>query len=173
MNAENNIIGVDGFKWTLDVLDVSGKVIDSETNKNLIPLAGMSFLVRAPFGDATPITTFYLGLYRGNYVPSASTVAADIPTNMNEFIDYSEAQRPLWDRAFDGVSSMDNSTAKASFTVTQDRTIYGAFLVSSSGKGSNGGLVLSCVRFASPKQVTAGQTINLSGGLTYVSTNVI
>lgn len=164
---------VKGFEWTLEVANEDGSIAHKETQHNLIPSQGMAFLVRAPFGDTAPISTFYLGLFRGNYIPSPATTALDIPANMNEFIDYSEAQRPLWSRSFDDNSSMDNSASKASFTVTQDRTIYGAFLVSDSTKGGNSGLILSCVRFASPKPVSAGQTVNLSGGLTYVSTNVI
>lgn len=166
-------IGVEGFKWNTQILDAEGNEISNDTDCNLIPFAGMDFLVRAPFGDVTPITTFYLGLFRGNYVPSVGTTAADIPTGMVEFVDYSEEVRPVWDRLFNGNSSMDNSASKATYTVTQDRTIYGAFLVSRPDKGGNNGLVLSCVRFASPKTVTAGQTVNLSGGITYVSTNII
>lgn len=166
-------VAVKGFKWDLEVLDVDGSVIERETNNNLIPSAGMNFLVRAPFGDVSPISTFYLGLFRGNYVPSPGTTAADIPSNMIEFVDYAETARPAWDRSFNNSASMDNNMSKASYTATQDRTIYGAFLVSEPGKGGNTGLVLSCVRFASPKQVSVGQTINLTGGITYVSTNVI
>lgn len=166
-------VGVNGFVWDTEIVDADGKPVSRSREHNLIPADGLAFLVRAPFGDVAPISAFYLGLFRGNYVPTDSTKAADIPGNMIEFIDYAEAQRPTWERAFDGAASMDNLTTKASFTVTQDRTIYGAFLVSEATKGGNSGLVLSCVRFASPKPVSAGQTINLSGGLTYIPTNVI
>lgn len=166
-------LAVKGFQWTLEIKEADGSVAHKETRFNLIPSQGMDFLVRTPFGDVSPVSTFYLGLFRGNYVPSPATSATDIPTNMNEFIDYSEAQRPLWDRTFSAPSSMDNATSKASFTITQDRTIYGAFLVSSPVKGGNSGLLLSCVRFSSPKPVSVGQVVELSGGLTYISTNVI
>lgn len=166
-------VEVKGFQWTVEIVDECGNIAHKETRFNLIPSQGMDFLVRSPFGDTAPVSTFYLGLFRGNYVPTPATSAVDIPTNMNEFVEYSEAQRPSWDRSFSAPSSMDNSASKASFTVTQDRTIYGAFLVSDPVKGGNSGLVLSCVRFASPQTVTAGQVVNLSGGLTYISTNVI
>lgn len=165
-------VGVNGFEWNL-VIKEGGKVVSHDTFLNKIPAAGMAFLVRSPFGDIAPITTFYLGLFQGDYIPSDSTTAADIPGNMNEFIDYEEVQRPLWDRSFDGAATMDNDDSKARFTPTQDRLIRGAFLCSEPAKGSNSGLVLSCVRFTSPKQVYAGQTAELYGGLTYISTNVI
>lgn len=166
-------IEVKGFQWDLEILSEQGEVTHKESQHNLIPTQGMDFLVRSPFGDTAPISTFYLGLFRGNYIPTPATSAVDIPTNMNEFVEYSEAERPLWERSFAAPSSMDNAASKASFTITQDRTIYGAFLVSDPTKGGNSGLVLSCVRFASPQTVTAGQVVNLSGGLTYISTNVI
>ena len=117
--------------------------------------------------------TFFLGLFRGNYVPSAGTTATDIPTNMIEFIDYSETIRPQWVRELTGIATFDNAVTKAEFTVTNDRTIYGAFLVSDSMKGGNNGLLLSCVRFSTPKAVSAGQTVKLYGGITYTSTNII
>lgn len=166
-------IKINGFQWKLEVVNPDGTVVDSEAQHNLIPAAGLDFLIRSPFGDVSQISTFYLGLYRGNYIPSPNTTASDIPSNMNEFVDYSETNRPEWQRQLEGVATMDNLTNKAEFTVTQDRTIHGAFLVSNATKGGNSGLLLSCVRFASPKQVTAGQTVKLAGGVTYTSTNII
>lgn len=166
-------LGVKGFTWQLQIKDKDGHEVDEETKANLIPTVGMNFLVRSPFGDVTPESTFYLGLFRGNYIPSPGSTSADIPSGMVEFIDYSEAQRPLWDRSFTGQAGMDNSISKATFTVTQDRTIRGAFLVSKADKGGSTGLLLSVVRFATPKDVSAGQEISLSGGVIYVSTNVI
>lgn len=169
----SDFVGVNGFVWTMDLIDIDGRVIDSVQQHNLIPAAGMAHLVRSPFGDVSPISTFYLGVFRGDYIPTESTSAADIPGNMIEIVDYSESQRPLWDRQFDGGSSMDNVDQKARITFTQDAMVRGMFLVSEPTKGGNSGLLLSCVRFATPKQVSAGQGVDLSGGLTYISTNVI
>lgn len=171
MNTD--VVAMRGFVWNLDILGLDGEPILSETNHNIIPSDGLNFLIRSPFGDVMPVTKFYLGLFRGNYVPSPSTSAADIPGNMIEMVDFSETSRPEWDRAFSGTASMDNLDSKAEFTITQDRTIYGAFLVSDATKGGNNGLLLSCVRFPTPKQVTAGQIVKLSGGLTYSSTNIL
>lgn len=164
---------ISGFEWDLQIVNPDGSIAIEEKNKNTIPSDALNFLMRTPFGDKQPISTFYLGLYRGNYIPTPNTTAADIPTAMNEFVEYSQESRPEWQRKLEGVATMNNLSEKAEFTVTQDRTIYGAFLVSSQVKGTANGLVLSCVRFSSPKQVTAGQLVRLAGGLTYTSTNVI
>lgn len=162
-----------GFIWNLEIVNPDGSVAEQGVYHNLIPSDGLDFLIRAPFGDVAPVSTFFLGLFRGNYVPSAGTTATDIPTNMIEFIDYSETIRPQWVRELTGIATFDNAVTKAEFTVTNDRTIYGAFLVSDSMKGGNNGLLLSCVRFPTPKAVSAGQTVKLYGGITYTSTNII
>lgn len=164
---------LDGFIHRLVICDKDGTVVDEEIVHNLIPQVGVDFLIRSPFGDTAPISTFYCGLFAGNYIPSSSTTAADIPTNMQEFTNYSETTRPVWNRAYDEVGTMDNIANRAQFTVTQDRTVYGAFLVSSSTKGGNNGLLLSVVRFASPKPLTTGQTAQLISGITYVPTNIV
>lgn len=164
---------VKGFRWSMDIVDKDGAVVDSGTYGNIIPASGLGFLARSPFGDVAPISTFYLGLFRGNFIPTPGTTAADIPNSMVEFVDYSEITRPEWVRALSGVATFDNLASKAEFTVTQDRTIYGAFLVSDGVKGSSSGLMLSCVRFPTPKNVTAGQTVKLSGGLAYTSSSMV
>lgn len=168
-----DILGIDGFTWNLSIVNENGDEVDGETKTNIIPSDGLSFLIRSPFGDVAPVSTFYLGLFRGNYVPTSNTKASDIPSNMIEMVDYSEALRPEWQRQLEGVATMDNLLNKAEFTITQDRTIYGAFLVSDLTKGAGNGLLLSCVRFSSPKPVTAGQTVKLSGGITYSSTSLV
>lgn len=164
---------IDGFKWNLEVVNCDGTIAASETVHNLIPLAALNHLIRAPFGDTPPVSDFYLGLFRGNYIPSDLATAADIPTAIDEFVDYEESTRPLWDKQLQADNSYDNLDRKAEFTITQDRTIYGALLCSSPVKGGNEGLLLSVVRFSSPRPVTAGQTVRLSGGLTYRSRALI
>lgn len=166
-------LNLDGFIWEVTIENEDGSVASSEVVHNLIPSAGLGFLIRSPFGDVAPVSSFYLGLFRGNFIPTPLTTAADIPSNMIELVDYAETTRPKWERELSGVSAMDNLSTKAEFTITQDRTVYGAFLVSDLTKGGNSGLVLSCVRFPSPKQVTAGQVVKLSGGITYTSASIV
>lgn len=165
-------IGLAGYIWEYELRDKAGHLVDSWEEHNLIPQAGLNFLIQAPYGDASPISTFYAGLYRGNFVPGSSTTSSDIPTNMNEFQGYSEANRPVWSRAYDGVGTLDNSASRAVFTLTADVTLYGSFLVSSSVKGGNSGLLLSVVRFASPRVIPAGLTLSLTTGFTYVPTSI-
>lgn len=161
-------VGVNGFVWDFTILDAHGNPIEKERKHNLIPGDGLAFLLRSPFGDIAPINSFYIGLFTANYIPAGSSKATDIPINMGEFTAYTQATRPAWARTFNGSDSYHNDGNKAEFTFQQNATILGAFLVSESTKGSGDGLLLSCVRFASPKIVEAGQTSQAAASLTYI-----
>lgn len=166
---------VSGFRYCFRLLNEDDSVASEIIADNLIPSDGMEFLMRAPFGDVSPIGNFYCGLWRGNVIPTKALKATDIPSNLQEFVGYSEAARPEWQREYDGNGTLDNSDQAriAEFSFTADANLYGAFLVSSPTKGQGSGLLLSCVRFPSPRPVTAGQKGQLIAGITYVSANVI
>lgn len=166
-------LNVGGFRYRFRLINPDGSVADDFEADNLIPADGLSFLLQTPFGDASPITSFYCGLWRGNVIPTSALKATDIPANLQEFVGYAEATRPEWQREFDGVGTQDNATNMAEFNFNTDATLYGSMLVSDPTKGGNSGLLLSCVRFPSPRQVTAGQKGQLIAGITYVPTNVI
>lgn len=166
-------LNIGGFRYRFRLLNADGSVADDFEADNLVPQGGLSFLLLAPFGDSAPISSFYCGLWRANVLPSSALKAADIPSNLQEFVGYSEATRPLWERAHDGVGTLDNAGAVAEFNFTADATLYGSILVSDPTKGGNSGLLLSCVRFPSPRPVVAGQKGQLIAGITYVPTNVI
>lgn len=174
MNAPIERMGCrTAFEWSGEIVDQFGNPVGSiPPTKNLIPQGGMSLLIQAPFGDTAPVSAFYVGLMTKNYLPSDATSAADIPTNMGELTSYAEASRPLWDSVFDGVATYDNNASRAQFTATVDATLYGAFLVSEPTKGSANGLVLSVVRFPSPRPLSAGLTLYLTAGLTYIPSSI-
>lgn len=160
-----------GFRHELQLFDrVTGELVHAETKYNRIPQAGLDFLAQAPFGDVAPIPAFYCGLFKNNFLATAGTTAADIPSVMGEFVDYAEATRPEWQRQYtDG--TYDNLGSKAIFTPTQDATVYGSFIVSNAVKGSNTGLLLSVVRFATAKQLSTQLEAKLVCGITYIPTN--
>ena len=158
-----------GFTYDFELLDSVGKVIDTLTAKNLVPLNGVNHMAGALFGDVAPIGNFYLGVFTGNYLPTMDSKATDIPTAMAEFVGYSEPTRPLWQRInSDGIIS--NAAARGAFTLTENATLLGAFLVSSSAKGGGSGLLLSVARFPTPRPVEAGMVIRLAGELSLIST---
>jgi hypothetical protein len=174
MNENIDGLKILGFRHELEIIEIAtGRVVEREVKLNRIPQAGIDFLIQAPFGDVPPVATWYCALFRNNVLPDANTSAADLPSVLGEFVDYSEATRPLFVRAYNSAGLMDNAASKAIFTPTADRSIYGSVIVSNPVKGSNTGLVLSAVRFSTVKQVSAGLEAKLVCGLTYIPTNVI
>jgi len=169
-----DVVKLDGFKWEIELVDLAtGEVIEREVQHNRIPKEGLDFLIQAPFGAVAPVGSFYCGLFRANYLPVAETKAADIPNTLQEFVDYAEPTRPLWERAYNGAGTQDNFANTAVFTPTADATVYGAFLVASPTKGATAGPLISVVRFNTAKQLTAGIEARLVAAITYTPTNVI
>jgi len=162
-----------GFRHELQIFDKrTGELIDREVQMNLIPQAGIDFLMQAPFGDVAPISQLYCGLFRNNFIAAANTTAADIPLVMGEFVDYDEPTRPLWDRSYES-GTYHNFDNKAVFTPNKEATVYGSFIVTNSVKGANTGLLLSVVRFSTAKPLSVGLEAKLICGITYVPTNSV
>ena len=161
-----------GFVYHFELLSPDGDLIDSWTQRNLVPTEGLDYASAAMFGDVAPIGTWYVGLFSNNYVPVAGTKASDIPTSVQEFTGYSEAARPVWQRVTSaGVST--NNANRAAFTLTAPARLYGGFLVSTSTKGGGTGTLLSIARFDSPHDVQAGATLRVRAELSLIPTNVV
>lgn len=160
------------FVHKFEFFDASGNLVWSEEVQNLMPQVAINYVAGAMFGDTAPIGTFYVGLFQNNAVPASNMTASDIPTTLGEFIGYSESTRPLWNRSYDGVGIIANANNRAEFTITADARLYGGFLVSTSVKGGNSGLLMSVARFESPRDVTAGGTFRVTSAITLIPTNV-
>lgn len=162
-------IHIYGFEHVLELYDKeTGELLSVERKFNRIPQLGLDFLIKAPFGKTPAISSWYCGLFAANFTATASTVASDIPTNMNEFTSYAESARPAWTNAYDNSGTLSNAASKAVFTPNANATVYGSFIVSSSEKGGSGGLLLSVAKFDTAQNLTSGVEAKLSCGLTYV-----
>jgi len=150
-----------GFEYDGQLVASDGEILVRQRARNLIPQVGIDHIVALLRGDGSLVSNWYVGLFEGNFVPTSSTTAADLPSNAQECQAYSEASRPLWDEEYDGVSIISNLNGRAEFSFTADKRVYGAFLVSESVKGGGGGLLLSIARFGSPFDIPAGTTFRL------------
>jgi hypothetical protein len=161
-----------GFTWHGEI-EHRGKIISQFTDSNLLPQAMIDHIAGMIRGIEAPVTEWYVGLFENNYVPLNPIVASDLPTTIGECQAYSEASRPIWVDAYDGVGVIDNLASRCEFTMTQQKTIYGSFLISTSAKGGNTGLIGSIVRFSSPQVVPIGGVFRFAAGLTLIPTNLI
>lgn len=164
-----------GFVWEADVVAPDGRIVSAiPPTCNLMPQQMIDHIVGMIRNDGTvPIGPWFIGIYENNYVPDNPVLSSELQTVIGECQAYSETTRPEWVDSYDGVGVIDNIAARAEFTMTQAKTIYGSFLISSNVKGGNTGLIPSIVRYPSPQVVPAGFVFRFAAGLTIVPTNLI
>lgn len=139
-----------------------GKLIEAWDDDNIVVNEGLNYLLNAGIAAQSPITSWYLGLFSGNYTPTAGVTGATIAGASTEFTGYSESTRQPYSAVSSTAQQVTNSTTPSQFTIGAAGTIYGAFMVSNSGKGATTGTLLAAAQFSSPKTVSAGDLLVLT-----------
>lgn len=139
-----------------------GELIDQFECDNLVVNEGLDHVLNTVFHGGTPVGTWYLGLFEGNYTPIATVTGATIAAASTESTSYDEATRQEYNEGASSAQSITNSANKATFTINATKTIYGAFLASNSTKGSTSGTLFSAARFAAAKSVVASDQLLLT-----------
>jgi len=166
----NSLLGT-GFKYDARIILPDGRIIVDPRDSNLLPDVSVDFIAGLIRGDGTaPISSWYVGIFEADYVPTSGVTAADLPGVVGQSSAYVSATRPVWTHAYDGISVISNAVAEAEFVMTAPKTIYGAFLISSSVKTGNTGVLLSIARFSSPKILDTGSTLSIVASLTLIPT---
>lgn len=143
----------------------NGEVIDSWEEHNLVVNEGLNKLLDVMFGGSSQITTWYVGLFEGNYTPVATVTAATITAASTECTAYDETTRQEYVEAAAASQSITNAASRATFTFNATKTIYGAFLVSAAAKSATTGTLFSAARFGSSKSVVAADQLLLTYAL--------
>lgn len=140
----------------------NGEVIDQWEDHNLVVNEGLDALLNIMFHGSTQITTWYIGVFEGNYTPVSTVTAATITSASTESTAYDETTRQDYVEAAASSQSITNSASKATFTFNATKTIYGAFLVSNSTKSGTTGTLFSAARFGTSKSVVAADQLLLT-----------
>ena len=151
-----------------------GKVIWTEEFDNLVPTAGLSYLLTAGFKSAGS-TTWYVAL-----VGSTSTgfVAGDTSAShaaWTEITGYTNTVRPTLTLGAVSSGSVDNSASTAQFTMTGSTTVYGAAIIDSLTKGTGvgtGGLYGEGA-FSTSRAVVANDVLNVTITLTVTASPML
>lgn len=144
-----------------------GKVIDEFEFENIVVDQGLNYALNSAFGQASALTNWYIGLFEGNYTPTSGADASTIASLATETTAYTNATRPGWTLpGATAAKQLTNGAARASFTFTGSKTLYGAFLASSNVKGGTAGTLFSAARFASTKSVDADDELLITYVLT-------
>lgn len=140
----------------------NGEVIDEFEDHNLVVNQGLNSVLNVMFNGTTQITTWYLGLFEGNYTPVATVTAATIGSAATETTAYAALTRPEYVEAASTAQSVTNSANRASFIFNAAKTIYGAFLISDNTKSGTTGTLFSAARFSTAKAVDNGDELLLT-----------
>ncbi len=169
--------------WALENhLDQSRKgyfTLDASKDYNLIPDAGIDFILNVIFGGTSKIATWYLGLFTSNSTPAADWDGLWANANLKA-TELTNAQitgsaRPSC--AFGTAASKSISTSSpASVTIEAGITgvdLYGATLNESSviANSTSGKILLAATLFGTPKSgLGAADVVNVSYSVTGSST---
>ena len=148
-----------GFIYEVVVRKPDGTLTQRERVKNLTPVEGLNHFSSVVFKSGLQVATWYIGLFEGNYTPTDDVKAATIAALASECTAYGSAQRVAFVPGAVANGSVDNSASKAEFVMTAARTVYGGFIVSASPKGATTGVLVSAVRFTSPKVLAIGDVL--------------
>lgn len=144
------------------VIKRGGEVIDRFECPNLVTNEGLNSLLNVMFNGASQTTTWYLGLFEGNYTPVATVTAATITAAATECTAYTSSTRPEYVEVASTAQSITNSASRASFIMNATKTVYGAFLVSASAKSSTAGTLFSATRFTTSKALESTDELLLT-----------
>ena len=158
-----------GFEYTIEVLDKDGNVTDREVVHNIMPIEGIHHVLNTVLKGGAQVAQWYIGLYESTYTPTPNDIMATFPTQSVETTEYVSATRMAFTPGALAAGSVDNSANSAEFDFTAAKMIYGGFISSSSAKGSTSGVLLSAVRFGSPKSVDSSSTLRVTAGFTMAS----
>jgi len=142
-----------------------GKLIWSDTFHNLVTTAGLNKYLDATLKTGLAVPAWFVGLITGpgggNTYLAADTMA--VHAGWAENVTYSNATRPAWTPGTVAAGSVDNTAAKAIFTINGSATIGGCFMVDNSTKGGSTGTLLGEGNFSSgDRNVQSGDTLNVS-----------
>lgn len=136
-----------------------GQCIHEEEVKNLVTNQGLNHILNTVFNGTAPVTTWYVGLFEGNYTPLATDTATNFPVSATECIAYDEAGRVEYNEAASTAQSITNSANKAAFTINATKTVFGGFLASVATKSSTAGTLMAAAKFGTSRSVNAGDQL--------------
>lgn len=160
--------GAAGALYTIEILR-GGQVVDHEVVHNLMPEEGRNHAVSVITKGATQAPAWYIGLFEGNYVPLDSDKAVSFANAATECTAYLPATRPEFVKGAVVAGTTDNTATRAEFTMTQAKTVYGAFLASAQAKGAVTGVLLSAARFTQPKALQIDDVLRVTASFSLTS----
>ena len=140
--------------WHREIYDKNGNLKEKRVDRNIIPTAGLNALLDKMFGADTQVTQWYIMPFESDTTPSSATTYAT-PV-FTESTAYDELVRQNFTPAAAAAGVITSTAAKATFTWSATKTIYGGALVSDDTKGDTAATdaILFCAaKFTTPDPV--------------------
>lgn len=145
------------------------QVLSAEVVENLMPAEGRNHMLGVTLKSVAQVANWYLGVFENNSYPADDLKASTVVATLGESVAYAPATRPAFTPGSIAAGAVDNTGSRAEFTFTESKRIHGAFMASSPTRGSGTGVLISAARFASAKDVTAGDTLRVTASFELVS----
>lgn len=145
---------------------------DWEHTHNIVTNEGLDHALESTLDGATQITAWYVGAVKTDTTAAAGMTYASPTFTEIAGADVDESVRQAWTGGTVSSQSIDNSASAARYTASGSLTLYGAALL---GGGSSptviantagGGTLFSYSKFASPKAMSASDTIDITYAFT-------
>ena len=146
-----------------------GKLLQKEATHNLMPTEGLNYLLDTSVRGGAQLSSWYMGIFEGNYTPLAADTAATFPASATESTAYSESVRQTYTTVAASGGVLTNAAATATFTMNATKTIYGGFISSASAKSATTGKLLSAAKFSTSKAVESTDQLIITATITLTS----
>jgi len=149
-------------RWNFECYDAQGNLKWAEYDRpNILVDQGINFILDVLFHGTTNVTKWYIALVESDTTPAAGMTYAT-PT-YTECTAYTGGARPEFNEAAASSKSITNSANKASYTMSDTKTLYGAALVGGGtgvdtaeipgNTGDAAGILMCYSKFSSSKAV--------------------
>jgi hypothetical protein len=162
-------------RWNFECYNKHGEIKWAEMNRpNIITAEGLNKLMEIMFRGYTQVTDhfWFIAPVETN-TAAVGTQTYEVPL-YTEWDGYSEAARQAYVTAAASGGSITSVATKATFTSTEDKTLYGAALVGGPQAGTwkdktAGNILFSYSKFSTSRGVEIGDTFKVSGSITIAS----
>jgi hypothetical protein len=151
--------------YHVECRDKDGNLKWEEEFTNLVVTTGLNKYLDATLKTGLASPSWFVGLITGPGAGNTYVIADTMTSHAGwaESSAYSNATRPAFTPGAIAAGSVDNSAAKASFTINATATIAGSFMADNSTKGGSTGTLLGEGNFTGgDRAVVNGDTLNVT-----------
>ena len=151
-------------KWHVECIRQGDKVWEVNAD-NVVTMEAIDKLLMTMFKEDTQISNWHVVLSESGTASQANTY---VSKGFTECTAYTSLTRPAWAMGSAASGQMSNSGTKATFTISDTKTIYGAALVGGGTAGSvkndtaGGGILYGYANFPDSKDVVATDVLNVT-----------